>query len=81
MTQMRIPTEIRFIAKEGGSTKHIHSGHPFEVTLCGIDLWPVLKKQNNDDLPLFSMCKNCKRVWNNIESRIEMMSERIPNGS
>lgn len=63
MAQMRLPTEIVWIAKQGSSVRHIHSGSPIisEDTLCGRDLWPTIPKDNW--LGMFDKCKTCENRY------------------
>lgn len=65
MAQMRLPTEIVWIAKQGNKTRHIHSGSPIisDATLCGRDLWPQIAKNKDDKLVLFKKCSACERIF------------------
>jgi hypothetical protein len=64
MPVMRLPTEIIWIAKQGSSVRHIHSGEwAPELTFCGRDVWPLIRKGKDDKLVLFKKCKTCERRY------------------
>jgi hypothetical protein len=70
---IELPTEIVWIAKEGGSIRHIARGsrifNDLDDTLCGRSLWPTIPKDNYL-VGLFDKCQHCTRVYRRELNRL-----------